>query len=236
MNRSVNSFNPCSPAKEKGFSLVEMAIVTVIIGLILGGLLIPLSSQIEKRDRDETRQTLKEIEKALIGYAITNGRLPCPDTNSPPDGAENRSSTCTRAEGILPWRDLGLGQSDAWNQPFLYRVTRNFADNTDGTGCSTPTSGISFELCSNGDIQILDARGGSAIAQNIPAIVISHGKNWAFANSPTNDPDEFENGNNNRTFVDHSYSSRNGNEFDDLVIWISPFLLKNAMLNSQKLP
>ena len=61
-----------------------------------------------------------------------------------------------------------------------YRVTNNFADTTDGTGCGTATAGVSFELCSAGDIQIVDGSpGGNPVAANIPAVIFSQGKNWA---------------------------------------------------------
>jgi prepilin-type N-terminal cleavage/methylation domain-containing protein len=39
-----------------GFTLVEMAIVLVIVGLLLGGLLMPLSAQIEQRRIGETQK------------------------------------------------------------------------------------------------------------------------------------------------------------------------------------
>ena len=67
--------------RQRGFSLLEMAIVLLVIGLLLGGALIPLSVQMEKRDRDSTRQQLLDMREALIGYALVNGRLPCPDTD-----------------------------------------------------------------------------------------------------------------------------------------------------------
>ena len=215
---------------QKGFSLLEMAIVLVVLGLILGGVLLPLSTQMEKQDRDETQRTLEEIQEALIGYTMTNGRLTCPDTNG--DGIMDMLTTCTNNQGTIPWIDLGTGKADAWGQLFTYRVTGNFADTTDGTGCGTPTAGVSFELCSTADINILDASAGNPVASQIPAIIISHGKNWA----TTTSANESENTDTDTTFVDRLYSNNTAATFDDQVIWISPNVLKARLVSAGRLP
>ena len=53
-----------------GFTLVEMAIVMLIIGLILGGLLTPLGTQVENERRKSTRASLSQIRQALIGFEM----------------------------------------------------------------------------------------------------------------------------------------------------------------------
>ncbi|HUW25479.1 MAG TPA: prepilin-type N-terminal cleavage/methylation domain-containing protein [Gallionella sp.] len=63
---------------QPGFTLVEMAIVLAIVGLLLGGLIPTLSAQMESQRINETRKQLDEIQQALMGFAIINGRLPCP--------------------------------------------------------------------------------------------------------------------------------------------------------------
>lgn len=211
---------------QRGFTLLEMAIVMVVLGLLLGGMLIPLSTQMEKKDRDETERALEEIKDALIGYAMANGRLPCPDTDN--DGIINMSGTCSNQQGTIPWVDLGVGKEDAWGQPFTYRVTGDFADTTDGTGCGTATTGVSFELCSTADINVLDASAGNPVANQIPAIVISHGKNWAITTST----DEGQNSNTDTTFVDRGYSRTAAPTFDDQVIWISSNILKSKLVSA----
>ena len=215
---------------QQGFSLLEMAIVLVVLGLILGGILMPLSTQMEKQDRDETQRTLQDIQDALIGYAMANGRLPCPDTDG--DGIIDMGGTCSNVQGTIPWVDLGVGKEDAWGRPFTYRVTGSFADNTDGTGCGTATVGVSFELCSVADINILDATAGNPVANQVPAMVISHGKNWA----TTTSTDENENADNDTTFVDRTYSRTAAPTFDDQVIWVSPNVLKTKMVSAGRLP
>jgi len=44
-----------------------MAIVLVIIGLLLGGLLMPLSAQLEQQRISETQKYLDQIREALLG-------------------------------------------------------------------------------------------------------------------------------------------------------------------------
>ena len=214
-----------------GFSLLEMAIVLVVVALLLGGSLIPLSVQLEKQDRDTTKQQLQDINDALIGFALTNGRLPCPDTDN--DGQMNGLATCTNTLGVIPWADLGVGQQDAWGQPFTYRVSGDFADNADGTACSSPaTAGVSFSLCSTGDINVFDADGGNPVAINLPALVVSHGKNWAISTGA----DEAENTDTDSIYVSRSYSNNATSPFDDLILWVTPGILKNKMLTAELLP
>ncbi len=52
--------------------------VLMIVGLLLGGLIVPLSAQMDQRRATETQKTLEEIKEALTGYAVINGQLPCP--------------------------------------------------------------------------------------------------------------------------------------------------------------
>lgn len=69
-----------------GFTLIELAMVLFIVALLIGGLLMPLSAQYEVRGRQETEKALANIREALIGFAVVNGRLPCPAVASIPTG------------------------------------------------------------------------------------------------------------------------------------------------------
>ena len=231
MNNRAKSFFHSSAAypcgfSQAGFSLLEMSIVLLVIGLLLGGSLVPLSVQMEKRDRDTTRSLLLDMREALVGYALVNGRLPCPDNDG--DGLIDISTTCTNVGGEFPWADLGVGKEDAWGQAFTYRVSGDFADTIDGTGCAaSPTAGLSFSLCSVADINVLDGASGSAVASAIPAIIISHGKNWAITSSG----DEAENSDSDGVLVERGFSNSASPTFDDLVVWVVPNILKSKMVS-----
>lgn len=116
----------------RGFTLVELAVVVIIVSLILGALLVPLANQIQARNVKETRDTLEQIKAALIGFAMTQGRLPCPDTDATPDGLENDPCGILpqSAEGFLPYNDLGVSPTDAWGRLFRYAVTSEFTKAT----------------------------------------------------------------------------------------------------------
>ena len=76
------------------------------------------------------------------------------------------------------------------------------------------------------------------VANTIPAIVISHGKNWADA--PTvQEQENYEDGsggNNVNIFVDKEFSDDATEGFDDMIFWISPHVLNNKMVRAGILP
>lgn len=236
-----------------GFSLVEMAIVLAIIGVLLGGLLPTLSAQREAQHISETRKSLEEIQGALTGFAIINGRLPCPAdpaiaTGQAGAGAE-RTPPCTsgNSTGVLPWATLGVNEIDAWGNRYTYRVSSDFADAVGSAtygGCTpspAPTL-ASFALCSSGNLNVLSAAsGGTNVATNVPAVIISHGKNGAGAYTQqgtqlmvSSNADEQENsdGSSDNNYVIHTPTPN----FDDLVVWLSPNTLLNRMVMAVKLP
>lgn len=57
---------------QEGFSLIELAFVLIIVSMLVVGLAVPLSAQIEARRIGETRKTMEEAREALIGYAMSN--------------------------------------------------------------------------------------------------------------------------------------------------------------------
>jgi prepilin-type N-terminal cleavage/methylation domain-containing protein len=116
----------------RGFTLIELAVVIAIVALMLGALLVPLATQIQGQNIKETRDTLEGIKEALMGYAMTQGRLPCPDTDATPDGLENDPCGVwpQSVEGFLPYNDLGVPATDAWGRLFRYAVVSEFTEQT----------------------------------------------------------------------------------------------------------
>lgn len=216
------------PEKHGGFTLLEMSIVLAIAGLLMAGLLPALTGQIELQRRNETHKQLEEIKEALIGYAIINGRLPCPASSAiATDMAGAGISDCSSSTGVLPWATLGVNETDAWGRRFTYAATSSF-------------SSTNFTLASSGNLNVKTAStSASNLASNLPAILLSHGANGYGAYTPQGiqitasaDADEAENSNANSVFVTHDLTP----VFDDLVLWISPNILFNRMVTAGKLP
>lgn len=105
-----------------GFTLIELATVLAVIALLLGAVLVPLSTQMDSSRYNRARTQLDTAKEALIGFAVANGnRLPCPDSTG--DGLADPLGVgpCTATEGFLPFATLGLQQFDPWGNRLRYR-------------------------------------------------------------------------------------------------------------------
>lgn len=113
----------------RGFTLVEMAVVLTIVGLLLSGGMSLLSGSTDTAKYKETQNQMAEVKEGLINYYIQFGRLPCTDTDG--DGIENPSTptgTCTNLRGFLPHVTLGLGgNGDPWGERLKYVVSPKFS-------------------------------------------------------------------------------------------------------------
>lgn len=231
-----------------GFTLVEMAIVLVIIGLLIGGMLMPLTAQTEQRRIGETRKALDEIKEALIGYAAnqTPPHLPCPDktgaggAGTANDGVEDftvATGVCVVAEGNIPWATLGVADVDGWGNRIHYSVAPPYANRTPAA---------MFALTSTGTLSVCTtAACATTTATALPAIVLSYGKNGfgainsaGIANPAPASADELANTNLDVSFVSHPQTDANSGpgEFDDIVIWLSTGQLNSRMISAQRLP
>lgn len=230
---------------QQGFSLVELAVVLVIVGLLIGGLLTPLQMQFEQARVGDTERALEDAREALMGYALRNGYLPCPAISAQ-NGLEDRQGASCREgkrQGLLPWATLGVGKLDAWGHVYRYSVTPAFAN-----------SQARFDLATARDITIgtRDTRGNLVTASavnDIPAVVLSHGRNGfgGFSDagirnlgaSSTNVDERTNASARGIAFVSRTRSDNSnapGGEFDDLVVWISPNVLFNRMVGAGTLP
>lgn len=230
---------------EHGFSLIEVAVVLFIIVLLLGSILVPLSTQVEQKQINDTQKTLDEIREALIGYAVANGNLPCPDTGT--DGSENvtvATGVCTTiaggiAVGRLPYTDLGLGNSDLWGNRYTYVVNAVYAQRSPASSFALSATGTSVRICTTQACT-------TTLSTTAVFAVISHGKNGAgainfltnVANPASASADEQDNYDNDANVVSRPQLSGGtaANEFDDIVVWLSRYTLFNRMVAAGKLP
>lgn len=184
-----------------GFTLLELSVVLAIIAVILGTGLTTLTAALQASQYNVTVARMDTIEKALLNYAITNYRIPCPadltlTTASANYGVEagagggstiatatgactgvgmlpqaNFTSTYGTAEGSVPTRALQL--SDDYMYDGWGRKIR-YAVNTVYT--KTASLPASMSACPPAAITVNDATGTARTTNGIYAL-ISHGTN-----------------------------------------------------------
>ncbi len=249
--------------QQPGFSLVEMAVVLIIVGTLLGGMMMPLAIQMEQQKIAETRKTLETAKEALLVYAAANGRLPCPASNTS-NGAEDFGGSnasvggCANPrDGFLPAVTLGLSPVDSqgymvdgWGltqNRIRYAVftgtvagatnpfTAQNGMRTAGMTALAATTTTLFNVCRSNSTVIGCGGANNLLTQQTPAIVFSLGKN---ATTGGTSLDEAQNLSSNDFFVSHEMSSTNATngEFDDMLNWISLNGLFGRMMTAGSLP
>lgn len=94
--------------RQRGFSLVELSVVLVVLGLVTLLLVRFLGTAAEERSEVARRDLLTRADDALMAFAMINSRLPCPARDG--NGVED----CAGGQvGQLPYRTLGLPDANA---------------------------------------------------------------------------------------------------------------------------
>ena len=118
---------------QRGFTLVEMALVMLILGLMVAAVFAVLKPYQAKQKRDVTLQRIERATIALNDFAQKTGRLPCPAAPDavPPGIMRTDCATPVLRDGVLPYADLGLTRIDAtdgFGNPLTYVVSEALAD------------------------------------------------------------------------------------------------------------
>lgn len=137
-------------ARRDGFTLIEMAIVLVLMSLLMTTALSFWRIHAAGQGRSTTRENLARAQDALRAYVALNGHYPCPasrlaardsddygralpncrsdirnDSDQRTVAAKGRNGDYVRI-GILPFRSLGLpdiAAEDGWRNFIQYAVT-----------------------------------------------------------------------------------------------------------------
>ncbi len=153
-----------APVYKRGFTMLELSIVLIIISIILSGILAAGQSQLDAYYLQITNNNMNIVKDALIQYVANNGELPCPaDFNSPKSDVNygrarvssgvNGLKNCITSSnniyyynsgndvvymGAVPARALGLIDDfmfDGWNNKISYVVQKAFINSAKNTSC-----------------------------------------------------------------------------------------------------
>ncbi len=92
--------------KSRGFTLLELLVVIVIIGLLAGYVAPRYFSQVGKSEVQVARAQIDSFEKALDQYRLEHRRYPTSEEG---------------LEAIRPYLKKAL-PADPWGRPYVYRV------------------------------------------------------------------------------------------------------------------
>lgn len=132
--------NPCALSSssfkispEAGFSLLELAIALVIVGII-GGMSLPLLTAYMSRTAIvKTRSHHDYALSAIAAYVEKNRRFPCPadpQVTGPDYGLSQIQCRNQKAKGILPFKTLGISEvyaKDGFKRLMTYAVEPELA-------------------------------------------------------------------------------------------------------------
>lgn len=233
---------------QRGFSLTELAVVLVIVGLLMGGALMTLSAQMEQRSFDETQRRLEAAREAVLAFATVNARLPCPAAPNTTGDESPAGGVCTNwYNGFLPARSIGFQPTDAqgygldaYSNRIRYAVSNGVvAVAGPPASCNNAnhfTNAGNFRLngvsCRPGDLDICTTAACAArvASQNTVAFtVFSSGKNGALA---PNAGDEAENTDNDARFVLRPPSPN----YDDVMVIVPAGVVYSKLLGAGVLP
>ncbi|MCZ2154069.1 MAG: type II secretion system GspH family protein, partial [Bryobacterales bacterium] len=175
--------------RQRGFSLLELSIVLVVIGVITGLGITAGVNQLERSRENQTSEKMKTIMEAVMTFRTVNGRIPCPSSLTAPPTDTNygveaaNKGSCTGgspaanfsgsgvADGGVPVKALLLPDDfmfDGWGNRIRYSVR------ADATATNAFSSIPANDTC--GGIQVRDASGNNRTSSALIAL-ISHGSN-----------------------------------------------------------
>ncbi|MFA5591717.1 MAG: prepilin-type N-terminal cleavage/methylation domain-containing protein [Micavibrio sp.] len=230
---------------EKGFSLIELSVVLVIIGLLMAGIISAYSLHLKRQQIVTTKDNLTAAIEAVEAFRAANGYYPCPASGTEPSliatncaaAAPAGTKTATTASGqtvrigVVPIsarnKDGNMTQIlrgeqvvDGFRNRLAYAVIETMA--------TTPEA---YNSAGNGSIIIKNSNNMSGEPFNETArfIIFSHGPDGAgayTANGALRAPcnmaaTDGENCNDDAVFADSGAGARsftgNNSNFDDFV-------------------
>jgi type II secretory pathway pseudopilin PulG len=253
-------------ARSGAFTLLELAIVLFVLAVLASGLAAPLASQVSMRRQAETGRLLDEAREVLLGFAIANGRLPCPASvtsrgyESFEPGADALSGRCSNFhDGFLPGATLGFSPldeggfvRDAWGSESNRIRYAVFGAGQPVNGVTNPLTRVNgmqaatvaglgeapgyLLICASGEGVGTNSCGAAANQLTRRAAFVLLSLGPNAATAMRRGTDESRNLDGNGVFVSREAGARPGNEFDDLLAWVPVNLLVGRLVAAGRLP
>ncbi|WP_219842273.1 type II secretion system major pseudopilin GspG [Xanthomonas arboricola] len=113
----MKNYAPFVQRRARGFTLMELLVVVVIIGLLVALVAPRYFQQIGKSERTAAANQIDALRKATDSYRMDMGRFPRAE--------EGLGALVQRAEGDARWNGPYLQKAvplDPWGNAYLYRV------------------------------------------------------------------------------------------------------------------
>lgn len=128
-----NHRSPTS-ATQGGFTLLELALALVVVGLVSWSAFSGYDMFQDAQDRRQAQDNARHLQGQLRAFALRNGRLPCPDASATGTGYENLAAGVCAAGtqvGWFPYVSAGLAvPTDPYRARYaVYRLANATAAN-----------------------------------------------------------------------------------------------------------
>jgi general secretion pathway protein G len=128
---------------EKGFSLIELIVVLVILGLLAAVVAPNVYNKLAKGKDQIAKIQIKEIEGALQLFSFDMGRYP--------ESAEGLASLVRNPANADSWKGPYLAKAlpaDPWGRPYAYRCPGTYGDFDLFSFGADGTEGNEDDICS----------------------------------------------------------------------------------------
>ena len=255
-----------APRPPRAFTLLEVMLVMLILAFLLAGVSVPLATQVAMRRHEETRRVLDEAREAVLGFAATQGRLPCPASASSrgeesfaPGGSALDGNCSNFHDGFLPAAALGLSPLDAegfardgWGTGANRVRYAVFGDGRAVGGVANPLTRANgmrmatlaelgdapgyLVICGTGAAATASGCGPAANQLTRRAALVLLSLGQNATSVPAPGTDESRNLDGDGVFVSREASMAEGNPFDDSLAWVPLNVLAGRMIAAGRLP
>lgn len=160
-----------SGAAQRGFSLVELSIVLLVVSVLTWAVSGAYGNGNALIERDRATQTAETLRQALRAFALRNARLPCPDPVG--TGWESNCAGDSVESGWLPYASLGLEQPDD-SLHARYGVYRNATANADLAVAADRTGDLPGSPNYRNTRDLIAGLVNASIAETVPRATYLH--------------------------------------------------------------